>query len=41
MDIPVNTIGATGAVHDAERKHPEYGFILLWFVSHLASWWRV
>jgi len=28
MDIPVNTIGATGAVHDAERKHPEYGFIL-------------
>ena len=28
MAIPVNTIIETGAVHDADRKHPEYGFIL-------------
>jgi len=28
MAIPVNTIAETGAVHDADRKHPEYGFIL-------------
>jgi hypothetical protein len=26
MDIPVNTIGRTGALHDAERKH--HGFIV-------------
>jgi len=28
MAIPVNTITETGALHDADRKHPEYGFIL-------------
>ena len=28
MAIPVNTIAETGALHDAVRKHPEYGFIL-------------
>ena len=28
MAIPVNTITETGALHDAVRKHPEYGFIL-------------
>jgi hypothetical protein len=28
MAIPVNTIGETGAPHDAVRKHPDYGFIL-------------
>ena len=28
MAIPVNTISETGALHDADRKHPEYGFIL-------------
>jgi hypothetical protein len=26
MDIPVNAIGGTGALHDAERKH--HGLIL-------------
>ena len=29
MAIPVNTISETGALHDADRKHPEYGFILV------------
>ena len=28
MSIPVSTITETGALHDADRKHPEYGFIL-------------
>ena len=28
MAIPVSTITETGAVRDADRKHPEYGFIL-------------
>jgi len=28
MAIPVSTIIETGALHDADRKHPEYGFIL-------------
>ena len=28
MAIPVSTIAETGALHDAVRKHPEYGFIL-------------
>jgi len=28
MAIPVSTITETGALHDADRKHPEYGFIL-------------
>jgi hypothetical protein len=28
MAIPANTITETGALHDAVRKHPEYGFIL-------------
>jgi hypothetical protein len=28
MAIPVNTISETGALHEADRKHPEYGFIL-------------
>jgi len=28
MAIPVSTITETGALHEAERKHPEYGFIL-------------
>ena len=28
MAIPVSTIAETGALHDADRKHPEYGFIL-------------
>ena len=28
MAIPVSTITETGALHDVDRKHPEYGFIL-------------
>jgi len=28
MAIPVSTITETGALRDADRKHPEYGFIL-------------
>ena len=28
MAIPVSTITETGALQEAERKHPEYGFIL-------------
>ena len=28
MAIPVSTITETGALHDADRKHPEYGVIL-------------
>jgi hypothetical protein len=28
MAIPVTSIGGTGALQDAERKRPEYGFIL-------------
>jgi predicted N-acetyltransferase YhbS len=28
MAIPVTSIGGAGALHEAVRKHPEYGFIL-------------
>jgi hypothetical protein len=28
MAIPVTSIGGARALHEAVRKHPEYGFIL-------------
>jgi hypothetical protein len=28
MTIPVSTISETRALHEADRKRPEYGFIL-------------